>query len=82
MHADQLTCLWTYSYNNFMRCEVKTNDQKPNMNVKNKPQKENTKAKNAAVFFQTSCQGQRVLLKGEPLPHFMPSWVKTDMSMC
>lgn len=58
--------------------------KKPNMHVKNKPQKENTKAKNPAVFFQTSCQGQWVLLKGEALPHFMPSpsWVKTDMSMC
>lgn len=56
--------------------------KKPNMNVKNKPQKENTKAKNVALFFQTSFQGQWVLLKGEPLPHFMPSWVKTDMSMC
>lgn len=65
-----------------MRNEGKANDQKPNMHVKNKPQKENTKAKNPAVFFQTSCQGQWVLLKGEPLPHFMPDWVKTDMSMC
>lgn len=55
--------------------------KKPNMHVKNKPQKENTEAKNSVVFFQTSCQGQWVLLKGEPLPHFMPDWVKTDMSM-
>lgn len=51
------------------------------MHVKNKPQKENSKAKNPAVFFQSSCQGQGVLLKGEPLPNCMPRWVKSDMSM-
>lgn len=60
---------------------VTKNNNNNNMHVKNKPQKENSKAMNLAVFFQTSCQGQWVLLKGEPLPNFMPSWVKTDMSM-
>lgn len=55
---------------------------KPNLHVKNKPQKGNTKAKSLAAFFQSSCQGQWVLIKGEPLPRFMPSWVKTDMPMC
>lgn len=38
-----------------------------------KPQKGSHKDKNPTVFFQTSCQGQRVLCKGEPLPNFMPS---------
>lgn len=53
---------------NLIRCKFqspqKSQSPKKNVYVKNKTQKENTKAMNPSVFFQTSCQGQWVLLKG------------------